>query len=267
MAVAKEYKDKGYIDKIHLSTRPDYISEEILGNLKFYGVDVIELGVQSFDEEVLQASNRGHSSEIVYKSCDMIKKYGFELGIQLMVGLPQDTKEKSIYSAMETVKIGPAIARLYPTVIIDDTELLNMYNRGEYKALSQDEAVETTKEMYKILTSAGINVIRVGLKSTDIINENGAVTGGTYHPAFRQLVEGAIAREMLENILKESINRIPEKITFESCGASFSNMVGNNKCNKLYFSEKYPQLNIKFAVNNELEEGKYVVNFEERRAR
>lgn len=267
LAVAKEYKDKGYIDKIHLSTRPDYISEEILGNLKFYGVDVIELGVQSFDEEVLQASNRGHSSEIVYKSCDMIKKYGFELGIQLMIGLPQDTKEKSIYSAMETVKIGPAIARLYPTVIIDDTELLNMYNRGEYKALSQDEAVETTKEMYKILTSAGINVIRVGLKSTDIINENGAVTGGTYHPAFRQLVEGAIAREMLENILKESINRIPEKITFESCGASFSNMVGNNKCNKLYFSEKYPQLNIKFAVNNELEEGKYVVNFEERRAR
>lgn len=274
LAVAKEYKDKGLIDKIHLSTRPDYISTEILDNLKAYSVDVIELGVQSFDEEVLKASNRGHSSEIVYKSCDLIKSYGFELGIQLMIGLPADTMEKSLYSAKETVKIQPSIARLYPTVIIDDTELLNMYNRGEYNALSQEEAVETTKEMYKILTSAGVNVIRVGLKSTDIINENGAVTGGTYHPAFRQLVEGAIAREILEEMLTEKLSGKPVKdenidnerafkkafkVTFESCGASFSNMVGNNKCNKIYFAEKYPDISFKFAVNSELAEGEYKV--------
>lgn len=261
LAVAKEYKDKGLIRKIHLSTRPDYINTEILDNLKFYGVDTIELGVQSFDDDVLKASNRGHSSSAVYKSCDLIKAYGFELGIQLMIGLPGDTMEKSLYSARETVKIKPSIARLYPTVIIDDTELLNMYLRGEYKALSQEEALETTKEMYKILTAAGINIIRVGLKSTDIINENGAVTGGTYHPAFRQLVEGRIAREILEEKLNQLLNAasgdVPSRITFESCGTSFSNMVGNKKCNKIYFAEHYPGLKIRFSVNQSLAEGDY----------
>lgn len=261
LSVAKEYKDKGLIQKIHLSTRPDYINTEILDNLKFYGVDTIELGVQSFDDDVLKASNRGHSSSAVYKSCDLIKAYGFELGIQLMIGLPGDTMEKSLYSASETVKIKPSIARLYPTVIIDDTELLNMYLRGEYKALSQEEALETTKEMYKILTAAGINIIRVGLKSTDIINENGAVTGGTYHPAFRQLVEGRIAREILEEKLNQLLNAasgdVPSRITFESCGTSFSNMVGNKKCNKIYFAEHYPGLKIRFSVNQSLAEGDY----------
>lgn len=187
LAIAYEYKQRGIIDKIHMSTRPDYIDREILDNLKKYSVDVIELGVQSFDDAVLEKSNRGHSAAAVYDACRLIKEYGFTLGIQLMIGLPGDSLESCIYSARETVKIAPEIARLYPTIIIEDTELLEMYRRGEYSPLTLDEAVAVTKEMYRILDAAGINIIRVGLKSTDIINEDGAITGGTYHPAFGSL--------------------------------------------------------------------------------
>lgn len=75
LSLAKEYKDAGRIDKIHLSTRPDYINEEILDNLKAYGADVIELGVQSFDEEVLTLSGRGHNAAVVYESARMIQYY------------------------------------------------------------------------------------------------------------------------------------------------------------------------------------------------
>lgn len=271
LAVAKEYKDKGLIDKIHLSTRPDYINKRILDNLKQYGVDIIELGVQSFDDSVLKASNRGHSSEIVYKSCELIKSYGFELGIQLMVGLPSDTHEKALYSAKEAVKIGPSIARLYPTIIIDDTELLNMYNRGEYKPLSQREAVYTTKEMYKILDNAGITIIRVGLKSTDIINKDGAITGETFHPAFRQLVEAEIAKEIIEeklikmlsseklNTSQTNSNTKLNSFIFESNGKCFSNMIGNKRSNKKYFTFKYPNIKIKYSVNSSLADKHYNV--------
>lgn len=198
LAIAKEYKDKGLIDKIHMSTRPDYIDREILDNLKFYGADIIELGVQSFDPDVLKASNRGHSIEDVHKACDLIKEYGFELGIQLMIGLPGDSMEKCIYSVKETIKIGPSVARLYPTIVLNDTKLLEMYQSGEYKPLSQDEALDITKEMYRLLDDAGITILRVGLKSTDLITEGGEICGNTYHPAFRQLVEGEIAKEKLE---------------------------------------------------------------------
>ena len=195
LQVAKSYKDTGRIHQIHLSTRPDYISREILDNLKCWGVDVIELGVQSFDEDVLRASGRGHDASCVYESSRLIQEYGFTLGIQLMIGLPGDAMEKDIYSAQETVKIGPSIARLYPTVVIRDTALYDMYLSGAYTPMAEEDAVERTKAMYQILDAAGINIIRVGLKSSDIIADTDqAIAPGTFHPAFRQLVEGAIAR-------------------------------------------------------------------------
>ncbi|MDO4545370.1 MAG: radical SAM protein [Bacillota bacterium] len=284
LSVAKEYKDAGLIHKIHLSTRPDYIDGNILDNLKTFGTDVIELGVQSFDDKVLAASNRGHTSADVYRACDAIKEYNFELGIQLMIGLPEDSPETCLFSAEETIKIGPSIARLYPTVVLRDTELYRRYEAGSYSPLSTEQAVKITKEMYKLLRDAGINIIRMGLKSTDLIAEGGEIRGHTFHPAFRQLVEGEIAREQLEAQLIRLLENArkpldspgkpgvlpfanaegadPLSITFLSSPNSFSNMVGNAKANKLYFAEKYPQVKIRYKTDSSLADGYYrVVEF------
>lgn len=271
LKIAREYKDAGRIDRIHLSTRPDYIDEEILDNLMKYGADVIELGVQSLDPEVLRLSNRGHDVSCVYRSSRLIKDYGFELGIQLMIGLPGDTMEKCVHSARETVKIGPSIARLYPTIVIDDTELCSMYERGEYQALSREEAVRRTKAMYEILDDAGINIIRVGLKSSDIITDGGSINGGTYHPAFRQLVEGEIAREKIMQILTESLKErqtsgdadfdVRILTDIYSSPGWFSNMIGNSGCNRRYFEENYPQLLIRFRIDGKLADNTYRVEF------
>lgn len=213
LKVAKEYKDKGLVDKIHLSTRPDYINPEILDNLKRYSVDVIELGVQSMDPKVLELSGRGHTPEVVYESAALIRAYGFTLGIQLMIGLPGDSMQSCIFSAEETVKMQPRIARLYPTVVIRETELYEQYLRGEYKLLSEEEAVDRTKAMYEILDRAGVNIIRVGLKSSDIMSGE---TG--FHPAFRQLVEGRIARDSLESQLEQILHNYQEKMPAEEAG-------------------------------------------------
>ena len=144
-----------------MSTRPDYIDRDILDNLKTYDADIIELGVQSFDPDVLRASNRGHTVEDVYSACRLIKEYGFTLGIQLMIGLPGDSPAKSIASAKETVRLAPQLARLYPTIVLQDTRLLQMYEEGIYQPLTTEEAVSTTKEMYRILSDAGITILRV----------------------------------------------------------------------------------------------------------
>ena len=127
LSVGKEFLDAGRIDSLHLSTRPDYIDEEILTNLKTYGVETIEIGVQSFDDDVLRASNRGHDAATVYRAAEMIHSYGFKLGIQLMIGLPGDSMESCIYSAREAARLEPELARLYPTIVLDDTRLLDMY--------------------------------------------------------------------------------------------------------------------------------------------
>lgn len=269
LRVAKRYKDAGEIQKIHLSTRPDYIDDDILKLLKDYTVDVIELGVQSFDAEVLKLSNRGHTRDAVYPACKKIKEYGFELGIQLMIGLPGDTYEKCMKSVQEAVKIGPSLARLYPTVIIKDTELFEQYQRGEFQPFSKDEILRTTKDMYRVLRDSGITILRVGLKSSDLICETGETAGGTYHPAFRQLVEGELAKEDMEKQLLHWCNRFEKakteiaekkhKVTFLCEGTSFSNMIGNCRRNKLYFEEKYSNFSFRFKTDETMEVGKYYI--------
>ena len=247
--LAWKYRKAGLVDRIHLSTRPDCIDEGILDNLEKYGVDIIELGVQSFDEEVLKRAARGHNREIVFRSAEQIKERGFELGIQLMTGLPGDSYEKCMYSVEETVRINPAVARIYPTVVIKETILYNMFKSGLYHPPGLKESVATVKDMYRRLSGAGINVIRIGLKSSDMIRtEDGAVVGG-YHPAFRQLVESEIAKEDLE----AQIMGVREgEFLFCTNPVSFSNMIGQNKSNRIYFSEKYPGLRIRFAADASL---------------
>lgn len=278
LAVAKEYKDAGRIQGIHLSTRPDYITPEILDNLQAYTVDTIELGVQSFDDEVLRLSRRGHTTRQVYEAVALIQEYGFQLGIQLMVGLPGDTLAKSIFSAEETVRLGPQLARLYPTIVLDETDLLEEYKRGNYVPLSREEAVERTKAMYRILDDAGITILRVGLKSSDLIGDGGAVNGGTYHPAFRQLVEGAIARDRIEEDLQRQLPQgflgslggetdaftgIRVKVDVFSNGKWYSNMVGNGSENKTYFATHYPGILFRFRRDDSLPDGRFRVSIKE----
>lgn len=265
LETAAEYKRSGAVDKLHLSTRPDYIDEEILDNLKKYGVDVIELGVQSFDDEVLRRSNRGHDSAVVYESCELIREYGFELGIQLMIGLPGDSYESCLYSAAETVRIRPSLARLYPTIVLKDTKLYQMWRSGEYTPFDQQETLRIAKDMYRRLDDAGIYILRVGLKSTELIQTEGGAVCSDYHPAFRQLVEGELAKEKLEEQLlsKLKVQRGTDSEEAEleammySCGTSFSNMIGNRRANAVYFQEKYPQIPVRFCRDDSLKPGEY----------
>ncbi len=259
LSIAQDYKNQGLIQKIRLSTRPDYISEKILSLLKNYQVDIIELGVQSFDEDVLKLSNRGHSSDCVYTSSALIKSYGFELGIQLMIGLPGDTYEKALISAKKTVDIGPSIARIYPTIIIKDTGLESLYLCRDYQPLSLSEAVRTAKDMYLILNDAGINVIRIGLKSSDHIADGQGILGDTFHPAFRQLVDSELAKESLESQLKTDF----DAATFYANKSSYSNMVGHQKSNKDYFKKVYPKKVFMFKIDNSLSDRNYIAILDE----
>ena len=183
-----------------------------------------------------------------------------------MIGLPGDTLEKDLYSARETVRIKPSIARLYPTVVISDTALYDQYLSGQYQPLDQETAVFRTKEMYKLLTAAGINIIRVGLKSSDILTGKGGAAAGTFHPAFRQLVEGDIAREQLQQQLEQLLGPLPaapfdQRIKVDFCAnrRCFSNLIGNSGRNKKFFLEKYPQLHILYKVNDFLSDYQYEV--------
>ena len=264
LSIAKEYLDRGLVSGLHLSTRPDAINTEILEMLSSYGVRTIELGVQSFDDRVLSLSKRGHDAETVRRACELINNFGgFDLGIQLMVGLPGDSMEACIYSAKEAVKLKPALARIYPTLVLEGTELMEMYRSGAYLPLSREEAIARSKEIYEILNKAGIYIMRIGLKSTDVINsENlGEINSGAYHPAFRQLVEGEIAKDKILDLLSSELDlESANRITLNCSPGWISNAVGHNGVNKEYFMEKYPSITITFSEDKKLSPGEFSIS-------
>ncbi len=198
LRVGKHYKDSGVIHKIRCSTRPDAINKEILELQKKYGMDIIELGIQSLDDEVLKTSNRGHNRIHSENASRMIKENGFTLGHQIMPGLPGSTLEKDIKTCLDSIEMKPDIVRIYPTLIIKETDLADMYTAGIYKPLTLVEATCISAFMYSQYYINNIKVIRIGLQNTDSINKTEDVVAGPFHPAFRQLVEEKI---YLESIL------------------------------------------------------------------
>lgn len=206
LAVAQKYKSMGKIKYIRLSTRPDYIDEKILDHLKSFDVDIIELGVQSLDEEVLHRSGRGHSAVDVVKASSLINKYGFTLGHQIMLGLPGDTREKDIETVKKSIAMKPAICRIYPSLVIKNTPMETLFLRGEYAPYSLEEAVQISKEIYGMLEASDIKVIRIGLQPTEEINVDGDIVAGPFHPAFRELVESSIYCDIINEAAGKSMN-------------------------------------------------------------
>lgn len=237
LKIANDYKKKGIIDRIRLSTRPDYINNSILEILKDYQVDTIELGIQSFSQEVLDANERGHLIADSEKASKLIKEYGFILGHQIMPGLFKDSKEKIIKTAIKSTNMRPEIARIYPTLVIKDTKLEKLYNAGLYQPLSLEDAVEISARVLMIYESKDINVIRVGLQPTENINEGKDVVAGPFHPALRQLVESYIYRLYLEELINK--NKLDGEITIHTKAREISLIAGNKKANKKYFYDKY----------------------------
>ena len=246
LALAYEYKQAGKIHAIRLSTRPDYINSEILNRLKRYGVDIIELGVQSLDDDVLEQANRGHQVSDVYNAVSLIKSYGFGLGIQLMVGLPGDTKWTAVQSARLTALLKPDFVRIYPTLVIRDTQLARLCSNGEYNPLTIDMAVDWTKGMYQVFLESQIPVIRMGLQPTELIAEGKEVLYGPFHPAFRQLVEteyfyDKIIKEL--DLLKDSIQS-KSRIKILCNPADLSQVIGHKRKNILKLEKEYQNIQV-----------------------
>ncbi|MEN6326570.1 MAG: radical SAM protein [Syntrophomonas sp.] len=202
LQAAHPYLQKSLISSIRISTRPDCINVSNLRFLKKWGVRTIELGVQSFNDEVLKASARGYLSADVFKACHLIREQGFRIGLQLMIGLPGDTYQRDMESTSLAVNLRPDMVRIYPTLVITATELENMYLQGLYIPLSLEAAVKTTAAMFKRFQACNISVIRMGLQPAEELRSTGTVIAGPFHPAFGELVEQEVFKEQATEAIK-----------------------------------------------------------------
>lgn len=193
------YIHSNKIQTIRLSTRPDYIDEKTLEFLRDNYVSTIELGVQSTDQEVLDLNERGTSVGEIKKSAELIKKSGFNLGLQMMTGMYGSTKKKDLQTAFEISRLNPDFVRIYPTMVVPNTRLYSLYEEGEYIPQSLDATIDNLINIVGLFESKSIDIIRIGLYS----NGKDQNFIGPFHPALKQLVYTKLYGLMIKDIIKD----------------------------------------------------------------
>lgn len=221
-----------YFYGIRISTRPDYIDDEILSILKEYKVTSIELGAQSMDNSVLKLNKRGHSVQDVIAASNLIKSRGFSLGLQMMTGLYGATFKKDIATAQKIIELKPDTVRIYPTVVMKNTDLADYYLKGSFIPYTLDESVSLCSTLILLFAKADINIIRLGLHYSDSLVENSL--GGNYHPAFKELCESRI---FYDKFLDKAKSFSEKKLTVTINPKSLSKFLGHKKRNIIKLRE------------------------------
>jgi histone acetyltransferase (RNA polymerase elongator complex component) len=191
----------GEVQGIRFSTRPDTVNRQTLDLVEHFPVQTVELGAQSMDDEVLRRSRRGHTAADTSAAVELLKEWGYEVGLQMMVGLPGDDDSRLMETGRRIADLKPAFVRIYPTLVLAGSLLETWYHEGRYRPLAVDEAVRQTMPLYRLFRQRGIPVIRTGLQPTEDITDGGAVVAGPFHPAYGHLVQSACFADALRNAL------------------------------------------------------------------
>ena len=262
LKAAFEYIKKKKVNSIRISTRPDYINTKILKRLKKYKVKTIELGVQSTNNYILSRCQRGHTFEDVKKASKLIRRKGFTLGHQMMVGLHESTNLDEINTAKSLIKLKPKIVRIYPVLVIKGTKLEEEYKNNEYVPLTVNQAVERCKEIVAMFNEKNIKVIRLGLQNTNTIDEPGhnesEVVAGPYHPAFRQLVESSMWYDSIALKIRQ-FNAKVKVVEIKANPININNIIGHKKENIKKLNEIY-DVEVNVVSDKSIKPGNFKVN-------
>jgi len=236
LSVAVEYLREGKVQGIRLSTRPDYINEQVIKLLKTYKVTTVELGAQSMVDEVLQESSRGHTVSDTIKASEMIKKARIRLGLQMMIGLPGDKPEYNLQTASAFVELEADDARIYPTLVIKGTGLEKLHDEGKYVSLGMEEAIQRSADVFKVLEAGGVKVIKMGLHPAEGFLSGDELVAGPFHEAFRELVMTEIWAEEFAPLMKRSDHK---KLEINVSTGQFNFAIGYAAKNKKALLELY----------------------------
>lgn len=240
------------IVSLRVSTRPDCIAADNLELLSSYNVQVVELGVQSLDDNILALARRGHSANVVSPAVQLLKQHGFQVGIQLMVGMQGQSFECIQDTTQQVLAMQPDMIRIYSMMVIQGTEMEKRYLAGEFQPISLQESIEHACYIWENMIKKNIPVIRMGLQAEELLEAS--IVAGSYHPAFGELVIQAHYR----NILVDKLNYLTKQgalvAHIEYPHNMASKIIGMNKANKVYVQEHFPSLKTIWRTNNDIQE-------------
>ena len=253
--IAQEYVERGVVQGIRMSTRPDYIDEEILSILSRYTVSAVELGVQSMSDDVLRITRRGHTVEDTCRACRLLREAGIPFVGQMMIGLPGASPEDEIHCAQKIAAMGACAYRVYPTIVFRGTELAEMHERGEYRPLSVEEAVARMSAVMESLEEKGVYCLRAGLCESDNLHDPDSFCAGPNHPAIGELARGDLMRRYMARACEAEMTKGTmlqgERVTFFVPVGKASAAAGQHRGNLLYLRAKYGIKSVKIIEKPE----------------
>jgi len=119
-----------------IETRPDWCREQEIERMLEFGATRVELGVQILDDEIYRLTRRGHRVEDVVRATARLRENGFKVHYHLMPGLPGSTPEHDLELSrklFEDERFKPDGLKLYPTMVVEGTELEKWYLEDRYQ--------------------------------------------------------------------------------------------------------------------------------------
>jgi len=233
----------GAVSSVRLSTRPDAVDEETVNRLRRYGVNTVELGSQSMDDAVLRLAERGHTAKDTARAVALLKSAGIQVILQMMTGLPGSTRESDLETASRLIGLHPDGVRIYPTVVVRDTKLCELYRNGTYQPQTVEEAVTLCAELYQMFAASGVPVLRMGLQPTEELKAG--TVAGPYHPAFGELVKSRILLQKAVSLLETTEADVATLLVRKD---RISAMVGQHRENLRILQERFPEKSIFVAA-------------------
>ncbi|HCY87692.1 MAG TPA: histone acetyltransferase [Desulfobacteraceae bacterium] len=243
------YMERGQIHGVRCSTRPDTVTRKHLELVAPLGMTLVELGVQSMDDKVLKRAGRGHTRADTVAAVDLLREKGIDVGVQVMAGLPGDTSATALESCRALAAMKPDLARIYPVLVLAGSRLARWYEKGRYEPLALEQAVAQVADMWRIFSGAGVNVVRMGLQASEMMDDPSQVLAGPWHPAFGHLVYSELMFEKvcgkMDLLLQGDANR-SGRVLLCVHPKSVSRLQGNRKENLDKLRRRFPE--VKFLV-------------------
>jgi histone acetyltransferase (RNA polymerase elongator complex component) len=258
LTVVQPFMERRMIDGIRISTRPDAMDATELDFLRRHGVHTIEVGAQSMVDQILRNTRRGHTTEDVVQSVRLARSMRFEVGIQIMLGLPGEDSDLFLTTVRRVIDLRPDCVRIYPLLVLKGSPLASDYRRGRYEPLSLDKAVQWAKEALVLFETAQIKVIRMGLQPTPRLEADETIVAGPYHPAFRSLVRSALFYDRACRILEDRKNRNGHVVRFRVAPEDVADFKGHKKQNVRRLMESYGLTSIEIVSDPSLPRGRVV---------
>ncbi len=251
LEIINPYVNEKKINGIRFSTRPDTINTQTLELIKPYKISAVELGVQSMNDAVLLKSQRGHTALDTKKAIKLLQKYSFKIGVQVMVGLPGDSENLLLKSTKLIAGLGPDFARIYPLMVLKNSLMEQWYENNSYNPLNLEESVNLVKKMYQIFKAADIDVIRIGLQASDMLEDKSMVLAGPWHPAFGHLVFSQIFYDTICRKIDQNPELLrAEKLVLRVHPKSESRLRGDKNSNIKKLKLRYPGIEFLIGSDN-----------------